>query len=281
MFADPKDLKIQEQVVNLYLSGKMPLEIQRELNFKNFQPIFNLLKKKGLYERRETRYHRKFEINQEFFKVIDTEEKAYILGFIVADGNVSDVNHRCTIQIHRQDRDVLEKIAEAFDNKIEVKDITHGGFPHCKLSLNSKSMMQDLYNKGLLPRKSKTMTGEIYTYIPDNLKKHFLRGYFEGDGHVTLGAKYSSGTKYVIDIIGTKEFLEATFGTYFKTNCKLNAYKSCDMFSWKTASKKGVLDFLHEIYDGSTIYMNRKFNKFKEFIDQECAHLKLGELLEP
>ena len=32
----------------------------------------------------------KYTFNQEYFKTIDTEEKAYILGFLYADGNLSN-----------------------------------------------------------------------------------------------------------------------------------------------------------------------------------------------
>lgn len=256
----------QEIVKQMFIDGSSVLQIMRALNLKYDQSLYNLLKREGLYVKRPiSDSFRKYPIDQEYFFNIDTEHKAYILGFIVADGSVDFKNKRVKIQLNRQDRDVLEKICVTFNNNIKVTDIMHHGHPHCKVSLNSAVMVNDLMNKGVHPAKSLTMTDEVYKHIPLNLQRHFLRGYFDGDGCLTLGSVYSSGTKYGIDVIGTKDFLEGTFGTYFQTNCKLQKHKSCEMYSWKTSSKQGVIDFLHSIYGDSNIYLDRKYNKFQEY----------------
>lgn len=279
-YADPRDVEIQMQVVDLYLFGLMPQEIQAELNFQYFQPIYNILKKAGVYEKRPTRYHRKHFFNERFFQTIDTEEKAYFLGLIAADGSVASDAQRMVIALQARDRDILEKLLIAVEASFDVMDIDHQGHPQVKVALNSKIMRQDLIDKGIHPVKSLTLSSEVMSHIPDHLIRHFIRGFFDGDGNVSLGSTYSSGTKYSVAVIGTKEFLESSFIKYCKSNSKLRKHKECEMWYWVTSSTANVFGFLKYIYEGATVFLDRKYNYVRDYVLSECAHVKSGELLE-
>lgn len=266
----------EDRILELYNSGMQPVQISKELGLKHHQPIYNFLKKTGNFIKHKNGNGtlRKYSLNETFFDIIDSEAKAYSLGFIAADGFVDELNHRIKISLNVQDIDVLEKIRDSIgsDNPI-VHFVKDKKYNHCSICFNSKILVERLVELGLCMGKSLTMTSRIYNHIPDTLKIHFLRGYFDGDGHVTYGTKYSSGTKYNITIVGTLDFLQNTYQPRFPSKNQIFKYKTCNMYGWRLSSQKNVDNFLHIIYDNASIFLNRKHAIYG-------AHLKPGELLE-
>lgn len=85
----------------MHQEGKSALEISKILGFKYSQPVYNYFKKQGWdrLDRSDYKYNTTYTVNQEFFDEINTEEKAYILGFVCADGHVDAKAHRLTITL--------------------------------------------------------------------------------------------------------------------------------------------------------------------------------------
>lgn len=131
-------------------------------------------------------------------------------------------------------------------------------YQHVSLDIPSVAISKSLSKYNLTSNKSLTMPN-IMKHIPEHLYIPFLRGYFDGDGNIFYGIRYSSGTKYLITVVGTKEFLETSFDTVFKTNCKISKYKSCDIYAWKISKKSQVDEFLYKLYNKASIYLNRKY----------------------
>lgn len=109
---------------------------------------------------------RKHSVNDDFFKVIDSEEKAYLLGFFLADGTY-DLGTRCTksyrFQVHLQGRD--RSIIDFFhkficpENYIKYKEayIDKKGVSHqdsYTIRWTSRTMHEDLMNFNITPRKT-------------------------------------------------------------------------------------------------------------------------------
>lgn len=257
----------KENIINLYNNGLTPIEISRKLNYKYFQPIYNLLIKEKIYKPSEpsTRNKkRKYNVNEQYFDNIDTEEKAYILGFIAADGYVS--HNSLVISLNERDVDILEKIKKELQAEHPIKYfVKDNKYKHVLLKINSVYLTSILNKYDLFSNKSLTM-GNIIKHVPDQFKIAFCRGYFDGDGNIFYGVKYSSGTKYLITVIGTLEFLETSFKQLFETNCKISKYKSCNMHAFKISKKSQVDLFLEILYSNASIYLNRKY---------KCAHVKL------
>ena len=256
----------KEIIIKLYKEGKDPVHISKELGYKYCQPIYNLLIKENLYQSSDPKIRfkaRKYSVDENFFENIDTEYKAYILGFIVADGHVSD--HSIVIALNEKDIDILEKIKIAMKSTHVIKYfIKDNKYKHVVLKINSIKLVAQLRRFGILKNKSTTM-GNVMQYVPSKYQISFLRGYFDGDGNIFYGVTYSSGTKYIITVIGTEEFLKTSFNKIFETNCKIAKYKSCNMYSWKISKKSQVDSFLDIIYQDASIYLNRKY---------KSAHIK-------
>ena len=272
-------LKINDyavQIEHFHNEGKNALEISKILNFKYSQPVYNYFKKKGWPNLEKGKYihYTKYVVDNTFFNVIDTEEKAYILGFICSDGHIDAKNYRLTISLKDSDYALLEAIRRCMGSTHPIKrhikcknPYTHSNniiLEQCCLSINGKSLVEPLINMGIAGKKTYTLNKDIMKYVPEYLVRHFLRGYFDGDGSVTWGKHYSSGNKYLIQVAGNEDFLLESFQKHFPSNCGLYKYKtSKQCYAWKLADKKKVLEFLNYIYNDAKIYLDRKYKIYK------------------
>ena len=126
--------------------------------------------------------------NENFFKKW-SPEMAYVLGFFTADGNmIKNKRGAHFIEFQIADKDLLEKIKKAFNSnhKITVRKRRGIWKTSYRLQIGSKEIFNDLLKLGLTPNKSKIIK---LPNISDKYFSHFLRGYFDGDGNVTI-AKY-------------------------------------------------------------------------------------------
>ena len=263
----------QEEIEKLYLEGRTAKEISSLLGFKYNQPVYNFFKKKG-WERNGKAGKVTYKVDENFFKCINTEEKAYILGFICADGHISE--NRLVITVSEKDLDILEKIRRAMQSNHPIKRVRKNN-PYqrterkqlilVELMIGRRELVKPLFDMGLTTNKTYTLDGGILKYIPKYLIRDFLRGYFDGDGNVFFGRRYTSGYKYNINICGNEDFLLKSFQTYFPSNNKL--YKdlySKQCYVWKISSKDKVRDFMHYLYYNSSIFLKRKYNEYRKIM---------------
>ena len=156
----------------------------------------------------------KIKINENFFKKINTQETAYILGLLYADGWIEN-NHTFGIELLEHDKDILERIKSAMHSEQKL-------YPRIQ-KINNKlkyvfrvhrsCMVQDLICLGCTERKSLTLKFPNKNIVPDELMSHFIRGYFDGDGCVSYKKKYRktiNATIYIpiVSIVGTEAFLQ-------------------------------------------------------------------------
>ena len=113
---------------------------------------------------------------------------AYVLGFFTADGTmIKNKRGSFFIELEITDKNLLEKIRKILgsNHKItERKSTNKNCKPRYRLQIGSKAMFNDLLKLGITPRKSKTI---IFPITPTKYFSHFVRGYFDGDGSVTIG----------------------------------------------------------------------------------------------
>lgn len=152
--------------------------------------------------------------NEHFFKKW-TPDMAYVLGFFTADGNmIRNKRGGHFIEFTTADKIILEKIREALGSNHKItgrkRSDTH---QMCyRLQIGSKTWFNDLSQLGLMPNKSKKI---CLPEIPQKYFSHFVRGYFDGDGHVTISRYKRANRNYrhFITILsgftsGSKKFLE-------------------------------------------------------------------------
>lgn len=148
--------------------------------------------------------------NENFFKKW-SPEMAYVLGFFAADGNMNKhKNGGFYLEFTSADIEILQKIKKAMnlDNKISTR--IRDGRVHYRIQFSNKEMFFDLINFGITPKKSKTIK---FPNIPQDYLSHFLRGYFDGDGHVSQYGRKDRSSKTILTgfTSGSEPFIKQLF----------------------------------------------------------------------
>ncbi len=216
--------------------------------------------------------------NRGYFDRIDTEEKAYWFGFIMADGCVrlknkpgEKISPTCLgIEISENDIDMLHKFNKAIGGNVKIKKrkkVSKAGYVSnmCSIYLYSSRIVEALCNKGCVPKKTYKGYIEKDAIKGHALKVAFLRGYIDGDGYVSKNTKaYSmsivihnhSVMNYILRVI-IKEFDVIPAVRY-------EADKLGGAYRLRIMRKKDYLNFFKELYKNATIFMERKYKNYLE-----------------
>ena len=214
-----------------------------------------------------------YHCDYDYFKTIDTEDKAYWLGFIYADGNVNKALSTLTINLQARDSQHLSKFNKSICGNFPIKiyDERHGDktYPMCRLLVYSTKMMKDLVEAGITPNKTKTMK---MPNIPSVLMRHFIRGYFDGDGCV-CEHKHKRGLSVIgcSFVCGNSVFLEDMRKILYDNDIKSYLQPVYNHPENMRLTMAGLLqpdNFLHYIYDDATIYLDRKYKKKNELYEE-------------
>ena len=255
----PHLTEFKDQVIQDYLDGMGHGEIARKYGY-NQSAVTALLHKNNI-EIRDFR----IDVDEDFFSIIDTEEKAYVLGWLYADGNVN----KNTWRIQIADLDILEKIKELVKYKGEIADVQPPKkFPHRKvqytINVCRKKMVDDLARLGVVPKKSLIIKFPTEDQVPKHLLGHFLRGVFDGDGSITKCAKGG----FAISLTSTQDFLDEMM-KLFKSDFSLYERfpdRKTTSRSLMCGKKSAIYEFLDFIYRDATVYLDRKYKLYKEFV---------------
>lgn len=267
MFYNEGVIVIKQETINKYMLGKdmyakgeSICKISKELNISRSR--FSLFLKENNVD--VERYPHKKYINEKIFERIDTEEKAYWLGFLYADGAVSSGNRNdIELSLSISDLNHVDKFKKfiEFEGKL-IKD-----YYRCRVSFKNKKIKNDLIKLGCTPKKSLTLTFPTEIQVPNNLIHHFVRGYFDGDGSVTITEKTRC-----INFVGTYDML---YHICKLSNINGKIYKansiSDKVYRIQTSNKKDIVNMYNFLYKDCTIFMQRKFDKYKTLIDYLSA----------
>lgn len=202
--------------------------------------------------------------NNRFFQNIDTEQKAYWLGFMFADGFVSRGkrnNFITSIELEEKDKSHIEKFKNTINHKNKLYYSSRTYTKTWKILISSKEMFDDLISHGCVERKSLILDWPMH--VPNDLIRHFIRGYFDGDGCIMI-TKYG----WAINFTSSSLFLNKLKTFFEKMGCgirKINLWKTNNKSGQLVYSKKSdlnlILDFM---YKDATIYLDRKFNLYNK-----------------
>ena len=233
-------------------------------------------------------------IRHDFFKDIQTEIQAYLLGFIMSDGCINDERHTLSIHINNKDVEIFKYFKmispDAYTQELKgtesiatVRGKTVKNSSSVRLSIASKILIEDLHKLGIVERK--TYKELHIPNMPKKLIRHFFRGYFDGDGCFTYYAHEPNKAnrevnwtiKSSIKICAKTSTLLTEFQKWlsesFDISVNINYIKRDDMYSLCTSSKKNVEYLYHIMYDNSIFRLSRKYNKFNHYVNTEVTQL--------
>lgn len=222
--------------------------------------------------------------NEHIFDSIDTEEKAYWLGFIFADGYIGSTP-----------TELSKKSVYNFELSLKVEDIFHlekfksfiswekdivTDNIRCRIMFANKHFWNILNNYGCTPRKSLTLKFPDKSIFKSfDLIRHFIRGYFDGDGCFSRYI-YSHTVTPRVQILGTPQFLKEIEGIINIPIIYRHDKRHTNDTEIMDFSKESTIQFINYIYKESSIYLDRKYKLFEFFKNGSRSVEEFTELLE-
>ena len=209
------------------------------------------------------------------FEIIDTQDKAYLLGLFYADGCVTEFYRKnktytstgCSLALDKADAELLNEIKLAFPF---FKMYEHNCGRSLCIKVTSKKTYVDLVNNGCLPRKSVDNRYNLHLpEISEELLPHFIRGYFDGDGGCTLSYSSNKTQKRVYIYSTSPQLLEEITQFLERKGIKTtmdNGHNPGILCYKLTIAARSYQDFYNLIYQNAHLKMRRKYDKFDEIL---------------
>ena len=221
-----------------------------------------------------------YKVNEDFFEKIDSEIKAYLLGFFVADGSIC-MNSRCknsyclSVNLTKDDEEIVKLYNDYIcpNNHIRYNNNKNGAINRRTTAIikwTSTKMKEILGEYNMKPRKTYDFEFEFqFDKIPEEFLWDFIRGFFDGDGHISYNcdnhtmtfAFYGTSKPFLeqIGLIFEKEFnVEMKIDSTIKT--KLTLY--CLRFNSNFKKKEFIKSLYEKFYKNRNFYLKRKKDKF-------------------
>ncbi len=268
----------QLEVIKMYQNGITYREMKEKFG-ASYEALSGCLKRNGIEILGHERH--RIKVNDNWLDKIDTEEKAYFLGFMYADGCVHgkrEIPNVISISIQYRDIELLERFKSLLSFEGKVRKIKVGKNAlrglgkkaenvqdQCSLRINSKNLVEKLIENGCVSRKTYCLKWP--TNLREDLYKHFMRGYIDGDGFIWPGNEKSCAS---VGILGTEDFclgFKSKAYELLKVNFSIGKASGTEVVKrgCMTGSNQFLL-FCQWLYKDATIYLSRKKDKYFEGI---------------
>ncbi len=252
-----------QEIINLYIKEKLSItEISRRTELSTYK-IKKILTENDIQirSRKEqnalTNKTRANEVNHNYFDNIDTCQKAWLLGFLAADGWIEKERNRINIELSSVDKEILEKIKQEVNIKNNfLERETNKGFSICRLSWSSKNQKTKLAKYNIVNRKTYK---EIHLPIFDNLDLTyaFILGYFDGDGSISINGNYIR-----FRICAHREELLKDIQNFL--NCGNISQDNRGLYEYSISTQE-ALPMFEKMYSLDCFSLKRKKDKFLEY----------------
>jgi hypothetical protein len=257
-----------KNIIKLYLEGNTTKEVSTMVDL-SYTTVIKCLNDNNIKKRPRIR---NYTLSENYFSSIDTIDKAYFLGFLYADGNVSKTKDGYRVKMGLQERDsyILERFSNYcnFNGPILFRKGATDKHQNQKLlQIYSKTFYENACKQGLHDAKTFTLT---FPKLNPDLISHFIRGYFDGDGNVFI-KKYENQTSTSIHFLGTYEICQSikdhlTTTLNLRSNTKILKKKS--IFKYTISDRKDLLKVKDYLYNNSKdCFLSRKLEKFEEVVE--------------
>lgn len=281
--------KTENEIIKLFKEGVSFTQIQEKTGI-NRKKISNFLVQKGLYIKKKANITNvKYKKDESIFEQINTEEKAYWLGFLYADGYVDTTYGKVRIALKESDVNHLKKFKKFLKSDAPIKQkIDNWAY---QFEVSSMKIAQDLEKLGCFQCKSLSLKFPSKKQVPEHLIHHFIRGYFDGDGSITVVLPNIEQRNYYlqpsIHIVGTSDVLNHIEKYFLKALDRDKPNKRIHSKQWNEntqamsySGNKQVLKIFNYLYKDATVFLTRKllrFNQFGMYLPPQEEAIKLLE----
>lgn len=250
-----------DEVINQYNELKNIHKVAKYYNV-SISPIIRILKSNQV-----DLTNRRYGVNHNYFNVIDTQDKAYWLGFLFADGYIRErkSGNSLEMKLSIKDKEHLENFRSTINSTHIIKESFtkvkyKSGFSEshmCHLAMYSTKLVNSIKSQGFHSRKTFTIN---FPTIDETLIHHFVRGYFDGDGSFSFNSKtFKSHTSLVC---ASEVFRNQLMWILKNNDINIKYYSN---ISLHIQDKLNNLKFYDYIYKDSNIHLKRKKEKYEEF----------------
>lgn len=224
--------------------------------------VQKILKRNNVQKRSRSQAYRKFQLNENFFDVIDSPSKAYWLGFLAADGCVSKCRNSKVLSINLQetDRCILEQFKADLEYEGKIYELpirVRNPKPQVMIKISSTTLCNHLEKYSITERKSFTIQ---FPNIEEQYKPHYIRGFFDGDGCISVG-KYCKRVTFYSGSLDFLKSIESVMSNSLNIKPRIPRIDR-KIFSLCYASNTEVADIFQWLYKDASFYLERKYNKF-------------------
>lgn len=272
------DFIIRQESGNLRIFTRKEMDKLIELNNKNYgynymakefncnwETVKKIMKRNNIVKNRTTL--KNHNIKSDYFSNINTEEKAYFIGLLLTDGSIRQDNIRLSLK--REDEYMVKKFKDALNSDVQIQLDNREGKEASGVEINCKQAVEDLKKYNIVPNKTYLINNINIELIPENLRRHYIRGLIDGDGTIYL-ENYKTGVQPAIGFCAYSEdcvkslqcFIDKeVFNTEMHNNIKKDNAYNC---RWKGTNKCSQI--FHYLYDDATIYLTRKYDIAKAYL---------------
>lgn len=213
------DENFKNKCVDLFKKGVKSKDISKQLNISKTALIRNLDLLGYNFDRSVSM--QKYNLNRNYFKKIDSFEKAYWLGLIYADGSNKIYNNTFVLGLKKEDSYILNILQNVLLTDVPIKmrkAITENHSDFHRLEIYNKELCLDLLSHGVMENKTSILKKPN---IEENLIFSFIRGYFDGDGSICTTTNLKGHRKDSITFTGTREIVDFISG-FLKNKLNIN-----------------------------------------------------------
>lgn len=253
--------KQKKDIVRMYIEESKTIEDIKKKYTTHAREISKILRENNI----DTSYYMNRRINRsinrDYFESIDTEEKAYLLGILMADGCVREKRTgQLYLSLELIDKEIIEFIKKELNLESKI-NISNRKRVHIKnekttyrISVTDKKLCSDLTKYGIVPNKT-VVTERLVQNIPFDLRKHYLRGLFDGDGSIGY---YNN--RWFISLVNNHSELLEDVGLWIE---ELLGFKCPKVSKTSTSNKltysgKKAKEIMKLLYQNNKISINRK-----------------------
>lgn len=265
------------EVVRLYESGMSQEEVAKQCGVSQWL-VSQRLREAG----KKTRPRhwkianvRRYALNEHALDVLD-DGVAWIVGFLLSDGFVSERGYQFGARVAVKDEAVLEVLREFFGYEGPVRPhtttlkATGKQYKMCVLEMCSKVLVGKLRGLGVVP--SKTGHEKVPNWVEGEFRQSFIRGVFDGDGSLVRYKHKNQKPQWAFQIVGTHELLVGVQSILMSSlglkRTKLYRQPSNNHYVLRYVGNKQVPRIMMWLYEGAELMLTRKHDRFLQMMEE-------------
>jgi hypothetical protein len=276
---DKQKLSLEQtnNIVKRYINGETSTFLAKEYKVCQ-RTIINILIRNNIKRRSASKSHQIYSINEKYFDDIDNPEKAYIFGLLFSDGNNYPPKNTIVLQLIHTDKYLLEKINNLIESErplqfvkgkiSKIKDQLIKANDSFALKICNKHISEKLLELGLI--RAKSLVLQYPTNINEELESHFIRGYFDGNGSFSFSKERNEAQLSIATSVNFAKSLKNIIFNKLNINSYIeykNGIKNRKYSILRISGNKQVFEFCQWMYKSSSIKLDRKYNKYLEFVE--------------